>query len=250
MPSPSIRRDVVLVLLALGLLAAPLWVLPLHLDEPTYRYERTAVTAGNGSIDYADADAVSHETPLRDEIACTDGIPWDSRACAFERLLLENRTVPADIYYGSAGRVQPPVDDRYRHVLLNGSVYETSYIANESALRSNGYRIDLALERTTLEQVLQDVSIPVTSDEISPTAAEAARSGAANSHREGETPDAPIRLEDGTFRYVTVTEERDPSLGARSLDFLLTYLAPLLGLSLLGYLSRRVEVTYVGDERR
>ncbi|ELY74796.1 hypothetical protein [Natrinema pallidum] len=246
----TIRRDVVLAILALGLLAASLWVLPLHVDEPTYRYERTAVTAGNGSIDYADADAVSHETPLRDEIACTDGIPWDSRACAFERLLLENRTVPTDIQYGSAGRVWPPVDDRYQYVLLNETVYETIYIANESARQNDGYRIDLALERTTLEQVLRDVSIPVTADEVSPTIAEAARSGAADSHRKVETPDTPIRLEDESFQYVTLAERSAPSLPARGLDFLLTYLAPLLGLSLLGHLSRRVEVTYVGNERR
>lgn len=249
MPS-SIRRGVGLALLAFGLLAAPLWALPLHLDDPTYRYERTAVTAGNGSIDYADSDMVSHETPLRDEIACTDGFPWDSRACAFERSLLENRTVPTSIQYGSAGRVRPPVDDRYRYVLLDGAVYETIYIANESARRSDGYRIDLALERTTLEQVLQDVSRPVTAEEVSPTVAEAARSGDARSHREVENLDTLLRLEDGTFQYVTLTEESDPSLAARSLDFLLTYLAPLFGLSLLGYLSRRVEVTYVGDERQ
>lgn len=208
------------------------------------------MTAGNGSIDYADGDAVSHETPLRDEIACTDGIPWDSRACAFERLLLENQTVPTDIYYGSAGRVRPPVYDRYQYVLLNGTVYETIYIANESALRSDGYRIDLALERTTLERVLRDVSIPVTAEEVSPTVAEAARNGAAHSHREVETPDAPIRLEDESLQYVTLAERSEPSPAARGLDLLLTYLAPLLGLSLLGNLFRRVEVTYVGDERR
>ncbi|QCS43675.1 hypothetical protein [Natrinema versiforme] len=249
MPSPF-RRDVGLALLALGLLAAPLWSLPLHLDEPTYRYEGTAVTAGNGSIDYADSDMVSHETPLRDEIACMDGIPWEVRPCAFERLLLENRTVPTDIYYGSAGRVRPPVDDRYRYVLLNGSVYETTYIANESVQRHGDYRIDLALERTTLEQVLQDVSRSVTAEEVSPTVAEAAQSGDARSHREVESPDTLLRLEDGTFQYVTLTEESDPSLAARSLDFLLTYFAPLLGLALLGYLSRRVEVTYVGDKRQ
>lgn len=250
MLSSSIGRDVALALLALGLLATPLWALPLHLDDPTYRYEGTAVTAGNGSIDYADADAVSHETPLRDEIACTDGVPWGGRACAFERLLLENRTVPTDIYYGSSGRVRPPVYDRYQYVLRNETVYETTYIANESARRGDGYRIDLALERTTLGQALQDVSRPVTAEEVSPTVAEAARSGDARSHREVESPDTLLRLEDGTFQYVTLTEESDPSLAARSLDFLLTYLAPLLGLSLLGYLSRRVEVTYVGDERR
>ncbi|MGQ3411813.1 hypothetical protein ACT4ML_06070 [Natrinema sp. LN54] len=249
MPS-SFRRDVGLALLALGLLAAPLWALPLHLDDPTYRYEGTAVTAGNGSIDYADSDMVSHETPLRDEIACTDGLPWEVRPCAFERLLLENRTVPTDIQYGSVGRVRPPVDDRYQYVLLNGSVYETTYIANESVQRHGDYRIDLALERTTLEQVLQDVSRPVTAAEVSPTVAEAARSGDARSHREVESADTLLRLEDGTFQYVTLTEESEPPLSARNLDFLLTYFAPLLGISLLGYLSRRVEVTYVGDERQ
>lgn len=256
MPSASpltpVRRDALLALLALVLLAAPLWAPSLHLGDPTYRYERVEVVVNDTSIEYANETAVPYETPISDDVACSSG--WEVRACAFERLLVENRTLPTKVYSSNpnddeTGR-RSSFEDRYHYVLLNDTVYRVTYVTNSSAPRSDGmYRVDMSLEPASPERVLQRTSMRVESDDVPPVVAEAARNGEAHARHEVEVPETPIRLEDGTYyRVYRIRWSDDPPPIARALDFFLTYFAPLVGLFLFARLSENVEVTYVGDD--
>lgn len=246
-----VRRDGLLAVLALVLLAAPLWAPSLHLGDPTYRYERAEVVINDTSIEYANETGVPYETPISDDVACSSG--WEVRACAFERLLVENRTIPTRVYSSNPNdetRRWSSFEDRYHSVLLNDTVYRVTYVTNSSAPRSDGmYRVDMSLEPASPERVLEHVSMRAESDDVPPVVAEAARSGEAQAPREVAVPDTPIRLDDGTYyRVYRVRWSDDPSPIARALDFFLTYVAPLVGLSLIARLSENVEVTYVGED--
>lgn len=241
------RRDLVLVLVALGLVVAPLWVPHLVSAEPTYQYERAEVTANETTVEYADDvhGQIAFGTPISDEIACSRS--WVARPCALERLLLDDATVPSGMYSSSPGPTSLPNSDPYRYVRINDTIYDPVYVANESAEGENGmYRVDLNLERADPEAALRDVSVAVTSDDLHPAVAEAARDGDGRASRDVDVPETPIRLEDGTYYRVYRTSHSEPSLTERNLGFAMTYFAPLLGLGALGHLSRRFEVTYVG----
>lgn len=251
--TPTPRFDCFVALLAICLLTVPVVTAFLDVGEPTYRYERVEVTTDGSSVEYADESAAPDRTPVDGAIACAESGPyaWEVRACTFEESVLENGTVPTEFSYGAPGRVPLPFHpERYRYVSLNGTVYETVYVANESAPRDDGYRIDLTLEPASPEAALEHASYDVTSREVSSTAAEAARTGDATTLRKATVPDRPIRLEDGSYYRVFLAGEIEPSKPARNLRPVLTYLAPLAGIALLVYLFRRIEVTYVGGRHR
>lgn len=247
--SDAVRQGIPLALIAVGLLAAPLTVSVLHVGEPTYRYERLEVTTNGTNVKYATERDVPFETPISEEIACAGS--WEVRACAFERLLLDDRTVTTETYSSNLDRTRLPVEERYRYVRINDTVYEVGYVTNASARREGGmYRVELALERTAPDRALRSVSLPVTSDDLSQTVAAAARTGEASASREIDVPETPIRLEDGTYYRVYQTERVEPSPGARGARLLLTYIAPLFGLPVAVDFLQRIDVTYVGRERR
>ncbi|OLZ41846.1 hypothetical protein A6E15_13020 [Natrinema saccharevitans] len=247
------RLDVFLALVAVGLLTSPALMVLLDVGERTYRYERVEVTTDGSSVEYADESAAPDRTPVDGAIACAESGPyaWEVRACTFEESVLENGTVPTEFSYGAPGRVDLPFHpERYRYVSLNGTVYETTYVANESAPRDDGYRIDLTLDPSSPEAALEHASHDVTAREVSSTAAEAARTGDATTLRKATVPDRPIRLEDGTYYRVYLAEEIEPSETTRNQILVLTALASLSGLGLLVHLFGRIEVTYVGGRHR
>ncbi|AFO59262.1 MULTISPECIES: hypothetical protein [unclassified Natrinema] len=240
------RRNLGFVVVALGLLTAPVWVTQLPVGGPVYQYERAEVTTNGTAIEYATAtDSISG--PISDEIACSDS--WEVRPCALERVVLENTTVPTGVHASNPGDTQLPIDERYRYVRIDDAVYEPTYVANRSAQREDGmYRVELSLERTEPDQALETVSRHVTSDDLSPPVIEAARSGDARAHGETDVPKTTIQLKNGTYYRVYLAGHDDASPVSRGIDFVLTYLAPLAGLWLLIRLSRRIEVSHASDD--
>ncbi|WP_408959459.1 hypothetical protein [Natrinema sp. 74] len=248
-----LRRDAVLVLAVIGLLAAPLWVPTLHLSDPNVRYERAEVVTNGTEIKYATETDVPSGTPISDEIACSGA--WETRPCAFERLLLENQTVPTRVQSASPGKTEPLPTDRYRYqyVHIDDTIYKPTYVANESARRGGMYRVELSLKRMAPEEVLRSVSRPVSSDDVPSAVAEVVRSGDTRTSHAIAVPETPIRIEeDGETAYYRVyeAERSDPWPRVGTLISMLTFLALLPGIWLLWRLSRRIDVTYVGGRRR
>lgn len=244
-PSSSLLgRDVLLFAIALVLLAGPLWAPALHLNDSTYRYDRAEVTATGTNIEYVDSEAVPYDVRISDDIGCSDGL--DVRVCAFERLVLDGRTVPSGVY-GSNPDNEPRgfPGDRYRYVLIDETVYEPTYTPNRSVQRSDGlYRIDLSLEPVPAERALRRVSLRVDSTDLPAPVARTARNGNTTTHRAVDVPETPVRLENGTYyRIFLRASSTDGSPLAGLLDFLLRYAAPIAGLSCLVRLVRRVEFT-------
>lgn len=244
------RRDLVLVLVAVALLTGPFLGTLLHLGEPTYQYGRTEITVDDTSIEYTDAEAVPRHVRISEAIGCLNG--QEARICAFEELLLQNQTIPTDAAtnnpsYNPSGFSA----ERYRYVLVNETVYRSVYVPNESVQQDNGmYRLDLGLQRIPPDQALQSVSLHVNADSVPSPVAEAARSGESSSQQELEVPKTPIQLENGTYYRVYLEMRNDVSQPARVTAFLLTYGAPVVGLCVVGWLTRQVRVTYTGDEGR
>lgn len=239
------RIDLVLVIVALSLLAAPLWVSSLHLGAPVYEYERAEVVIDDEEgITYVNTSAVRYGTTLTTDIACVYGS--DVRSCAFERHLLENNTVPTGSYTNNPDVVFGPVfAEPYRYVQADGVVYEVDYVANRSEQDDRGmYLIELDLSPVSASDALRDVSVSA-SDDLPDPVREAAASGTAESHQEVEIPQTPVRLEDGTYYRVYQSDRAGETF--HLMNPLATYLAPLLGLYLLYSVSQRIAITYVGD---
>lgn len=246
-PLTPARRDALLALVALALLAGPLWAPALDLGEPTYRYERLEVTTDGNGVQYANESAVPTRPPISDAIACSGG--FETRACAFERLVLENRTVPTDVHTNNPNlNLQRDGLDRYQYVRVSDAVYEPTYVPNRSARNDDGwYRVDLGLEAVDPDEALERVSLRVDSDAVPSTVAEAARDGEATARREVDVPATPIRLADGTYYRVYEADRSGPGPPVpRALDGFLRYVAPFVALYLFARLWTRLE--YVGPD--
>lgn len=242
------RRDVLLAVVAIALLTGPLWASTLHLGDRTYHYTRTEVVVDGTNVEYASEARVSRHVRISRDLGCQNGL--EVRVCAFEELLLENQTISSGAHTNSPDYTSSEIlVERYEYALVDETVYESVYVANESARGEDGlYRIDLALERASPERALADVSLPVDSEEVPPAVASAARTGDGYAHREVDVPETPIRLEDDSYYRVYREGWTEPASSLA--DSLLTYVVPLAGIALLVRLSRRVRVTHVGDGSR
>lgn len=241
------RRDALLVVLALCLLTAPLWTPALELDDQRHQYERVELSAADGTIELATQDFhFRHEGPISDRIACSGG--WNTRPCGLEGFLLEEGPAPSGIYTSNPDWNSGHWGDSYGYVLLNGSVYETTYETNTSAQRSDGlYRVEMDLDRVSPEQALRDVSEPVDASNLPGVVKQAARNGEASTHDGVSAPATPIRTDDGSYYRVYQTESTGPPAGQEALDNVLTFGGPLFGLIGLHSVSRRVDLVYLGD---
>lgn len=240
------RRYALLTVVALVLLVAPVWTPMLHLGDYGDRYERAQVTTGNGTIEYANESELQTNIPISTEIACTEPL-MRSRGCFFEKYLSEKDTIPTGIWSSNPDYAPLPSFERYRYTVMNGSVYEVSYVANESVQNDKGlYRVELALDPKPADEVLRSVS--VSADRVPDPIRRAAKSGVATSHRDVEVPDRPVRLADGTYYRVYRAGTTDPSELGDAFDGVLRYSLPFVGLALVGHLSGRFEVRYVGEE--
>ncbi|QHS16159.1 hypothetical protein GWK26_02770 [haloarchaeon 3A1-DGR] len=257
------RRDALRAVVALALLAGPLWIPALHLGDPTYRYERAQITDDESGIAFENESAVPAGTILSEEIVCAG---TSSRACAFERHLARNNTVLTGIYSSTAGTGTSSfalAPDGYDYVQINGTVYETATVANRSRVYvvANGtvyekgkapedadasgdlYRVELSLQRVPPAEVLSRVSRDV--DTVPSPIARAARTGTGVAHRDLDVPETPIRTADDAYYRVYLAGQRETD-GLARLDTALSIGTPIAGLIVLARLRRRVELTYVG----
>lgn len=248
-----LARDLLVGLLAVGLVAGPVWTAAVGLGGPTYTYDRAEVVTTDEGIEYAGEPDVPPGTPISDDVECA-GWGGDLRACSFERHLLDDGSIPTGVYFSNPDHT-PTFSmysaDYYEFVQLDGTLYEPEFVTNESAPRSDGlYRVDMTLERAAPAEVLERESLDANRDGLPSVAVEAARNGETTARHEVDVPDTPIRLDDGT--YYRVYRERateDPSWAERFVTWVLTYVGPLYGLSLLVRLAGRVEVTYHAGRR-
>lgn len=244
-PLTPARRDALLAVLALALLVAPVWAPMLNLGDPAQRYERARITTENGTIEYADEQEPPTHEPISTEIACTESF-MRSRGCFFEHYLAEGHTIPTGVWTTNPDHGHIPSYQRYRYAAVNGTVYRVSYVANESVQNDMGlYRVELALEPEPADEVLHSVS--VRAERVPDPVRRAAETGVATSHREIEVPDRPVRLDDGTYYRVYDAGETEPSELDNLVAGLLHYGLPFVGLSLVGHLSGKFEVRYVGE---
>ncbi|SNZ12581.1 hypothetical protein SAMN06269185_1817 [Natronoarchaeum philippinense] len=246
-----LRRDALLALLALGLLATPLWAPTDDLGDETHTYERAEIVIDDQyGISFAEDRKRVRIGEISDAIACAPVTYRQPRVCAFERLLVGNETVPTERY--TPGNSTPMWSEQYHYVQLNGSVYETEYVVNESATAHGGlHRIELALDPVSAPDVLERISIDAAAEypSLSDTAVEVARDGQVTVHSEVDVPQTPVRLDDGSYYRVHEATSDGPDPVKQLLDILLKAFGVVAGLYLLYRLTRRFEVTYVGGER-
>lgn len=236
-PLTPARRDALLVIVALGLLAAPLWVPALHLDDPQYRYESVAVETDGARMGFA-TEPTDPLLGISDRIACA-GERW-GRACVFEHYVAANNTVPTRIF---ASRERGFRDDvlshRYDYVWLNGTVYRVGAAPNDTVTGHGGHRLDLALRPVAADRALDFVSVDA--DEVPPPVRRTARTGTATGYVE-DLPSTTIELDDGTYRRVHIANTSYPADHESGTESLLTFGLPLVGLGLLGRSWRRFDV--------
>lgn len=246
--SPKVR-DLLLAVAVLCLLAAPLWVPVLELDDRTHQYERVELSTANGTIELEASDSFTrrHQEPVSDRIACFG--EWNPRPCGLEWLLLQEGGAPSFIYTSNPDSSLPLLGDPYDFVRLNGSVYETSWAPNESAQRSDGYySLELRLEQVPPEAALRDVAAPADASNLPGVVKRAARTGEATTHDAVTAPPTPVRTDDGSYYRVYETGSSAPPTSQKALDNVLTFGGPLFGLLGLLSVSRRFELVHVASE--
>lgn len=237
-------KTLLLALLAIGLVAGPLWVEALHLDDTAYRYERAEVSVQEGTIEYVSDDP---GVDISDRIACTGAI--DTRVCYLEQSLIGNQTVPTG-RYTSENLSGGSIESEYRYVAGQDGVYEVDtwlnrsqgYVVENGSIRAVDegtvpenrvlYRVELDLEAVDAGWVLDRVSVDV--DRVEQPVREAARRGSVRTDRPVDVPETPVKLVDGSTYRVYLAAQHGPPESAGTAVFLLRYLAPLAGL-FLGY---------------
>lgn len=247
-----LQRDILLGLLAAGLLTAPLWIGLVGISGPTYTYDRAEVTVNETGIEYVNSEEVPFYTPISDSVECA-GWVGDLRACSFERYLLQEDSLPTEIYQSNPNMTlsfSAYEANYYRYVQIDNKVYEPSLEVNTSAEREGSlYRVDMVLDSADPAEVLQRVSLDV--DEVDSVTAETAQEGVTTSTNDVAVPETPVKIDDGT--YYRVYQERgfeEPSTAASGIHTLFTYGGPVIGLVIVASLSRRVEINYNGNSDR
>lgn len=245
------RRTLLWVVVAVVLLASPVAVSAMNVSETTYTYERAEVVVDDeDGITYA-GDPDLYSIHLSEDIGCST--PADTRTCAFERHLVSNATVPTEMYATNPSAAIHMFDlglERYRYVQLDGSVYEPTYVVNQSVRNDDGsYRVDLALESADATDALRDVSIDASNEraDVPSVVVEAAREGSASADHEVGVPQTPIRVDDGTYYRVHQSDRSDPEPMMPVYGTALSIVGPLAGLSILYRLCQRLEVTSVDE---
>jgi hypothetical protein len=217
----------------------------LHLGDSAYRYERVRVTAADGTIEYA-SEAPQTPAPISVEIACTAEF-MQSRGCFFEQHLAANHTVPSGISSSNPDTTDIPTFERYEYVVLDGGVYETSYVVNHSRRNDEGfYGVDLALDPASADEALRSASVPA--EEAPAPVREAARTGVGTAHRDVAVPKTPVRLENGSYYRVYSAGRTDPLEIGQFAAGLLRWGGFLVGIGLAVRLSGRFEVRHVGED--
>lgn len=154
-------RRVSALLVVVALLAATnsLWLFPDE-GELAYTYERTEIEVEDGTLSYAEEPPreFDQQNDMSD-VGCTPGLPHGSRACAFDKHIVENGPVTVSGGYGGHIADDPPF------VYLNGSYYHRVSHVNET---TPGRTYDV--EPISPEDLLSEMATNVSS--IDPDAVE------------------------------------------------------------------------------
>lgn len=232
----SLRAYGLVLAVGLTLIAAPLWVPALHLDDPTVTYERAEIVANaDEGVHHADESRAGRATPISDEIGCTD-MQNDYRICGFERYLLGDVTVPSGWLTTNPNRTTDYQTHRFQFVQIEGQTYRPATVVNESVQRGNGmYRIDLTLESVPPKRALDAVARNPDAERppVDPVVREAAATGTATSHRDIDDLATVFEVGNGTY-YRVYRAGSTPPIGLIAIfDPLLTVFLPGLGLGTL-----------------
>jgi len=237
-----LRRDGILLLLALALLSLPALTSLGVIGTEDNQYERAQVVATDGTVAYADASDVPEGTPISTDLICAG--TQVERACALEELLgNETRSLSVE---SSAENLEddPRIAPRpYRFVQLDDGVYRALYDRDENGT------VGVSLTETTASTALQAISVG--SDEsnslnpdrvdVPDTVVEAAEDGQASSRTDVDVPPYPVRVGDEYYRVYRVSEGSE---GTDSPFSLLLFFGAGLGLVVLLSLLRNVRFSY------
>jgi hypothetical protein len=229
------------------LLLSPVWVAMANISETTYTYERAEVVNDKENGITYNGDPPLTDVHISVDIGCS--VPQDTRVCAFERTLLRNETVPTETYTNNPTAPFDVGIYRYEYVQINGSVYDPSYVGNQSAQRDDGlYRLDLALKPASASDALRQVSINIsTNTDVSPVVVQAARQGSATADRKVEIPQTTLLVDADTYYRVYLASETEPGRSGSMLGLGLSIAGPLAGLYIIFRLFRRIEINHVDD---
>lgn len=246
------RRDGVLVLLAILLLATPFLIGQFHFDDSVHRYERVEVTTEDGVVQYAqDPLAADVDVPVSDDIGCTYyHYVSDERYCTLEHSLAGN---DYRIVYAWATNPSPMGEPgEFDYLALSSGMYEPTLVANETPEPDAApndqavYPLYLELEPVRAETALRRVSVPLDRASLSDPIARAATAGQATVRGGVDVPSDPIHVGNGSYYRVYQSDVEDPPTRDRVTYLLGRYLAPLLGIGALYVVSGNVTVEYTG----
>lgn len=195
-------------LVALLLVAVPIWAPPLDVTGEDYRYAAVELSEKNGTltVDYRDADR--RMLPAIEGLDCTATDPLVQRRCLFEGGAIDGNVTGVDpdivaVSHPSAG------DELTRgtgaeYVVLGSTVYRrsTTFVsANESV----GMTVELGLQRVDPETALEDVARQESG--VSESAITAIREGSVRTNQP-ITDAGTVLAVDGD--YYVVYEESSP----------------------------------------
>lgn len=251
LPAPSLRRDVLLVVLALFLLAMPFWIGQFDFDADRYTYERTEVGVESGTIEYVEpTTGQPPHLPISDDLGCETNIPLgERRLCAFESDLAQSNRSVVTGYTKSHHNASLSRNRAYRYMQFNDGLYEqlTRYgnsTVSPSDLHGEWYPMYLDVRQVDPGTALHKLSVDASRDSVPDVVRRAAESGEATTSTDADVPVAPIRLDDGTHFRVYESDVSDPPTRDRAIYVLGRYLAPLFGLGTLYVVSRNLTVGY------
>ena len=210
-----------------------------------YQYESAEVIATDTGVAFVDEDAVPDGIKISTSVACAGTIA--DRTCALERTIVESGPQPIGINSTDVSADERIQEPPYDFVQLEGTVYRVSYGLDERVEDDEGRHPVVAnMSQAIPAAVLHSISIDTTEEDVDSTVVTATETGDAESTSAAEVPETPIRLDDGTYHRVYLTEPAPT--GADSPLVFSVILGVALGIALLLGLSRklRIRIRYTG----
>lgn len=247
MPSVSagfspLQRDLLIAIVAVGLVTSPLWIGVMGFGDRIHTYERSEVVTDGESVVYEDEPSSPFgPVAISDEIACSAA--WiQVRTCAFEAQLVENETVPTHIRTGNPEHTSLPFKE-YEYVRVDETLYEAAYTDGDDE-----GRVYLDLERADPDAALEDVAIAADRSTVPEAVREAVETGEAVTRTEIDVPQTPVETADGRYYRVYRAGSTHPSWLENALVTLARFGGPIAGAALFYHLSQRL--TYVDSVKR
>lgn len=236
-----LQRDVLIGIVAVGLVTGPFWIGVFGFGDEIHTYERAEVATDGENVVYEERSSPFGPVPISDDIACS--ADWvQIRTCTFEAQIVENEPVLTQIRTENPEHTTLPFEE-YEYVRVDDTLYETVYTDGDDE-----GRVYLDLERVDPEAALEHVSIAAERRTVPEAVREAAETGEVETRTEIDVPQTPIKTDDGRYYRVYRDGSMQPSWVENALVTLVRFGGPIAGLALFYHLSRRV--TYVDSVKR